>query len=216
MRSLLPLPFSSWRRAALLCVHACRRSMRGAPGWPSRWPATATLATSMPSFLLRTWPARSYLSDCRQRKARARASRQALPPGPPAQSSAIISHRRRSRWGQSLLRHGQPSQHGGLIPLLRLLFLRLIPPGFLLTSQTIILLALGQQGKQPTAHTVLPGPSCRQHASRLPTSVLRPAGPSWNHSVPAAPASGRPTAQIHTASGHGARRSHRGSRGGIR
>lgn len=68
------------------------------------------------------------------------------------QSSAIISHRRCSRWGQSLLRHGQPSQHGGLIPLLRLLFLRLIPPGFLLTSQSIILLSLGG-GRQPADNT---------------------------------------------------------------
>lgn len=152
------------------------------PRVTSRCAATATLATSIPSFLHSTWPARSYLSDCRQKKAK---------------GSAIISHRRRSRWAQSLLRHGQPSQHSGLIPLLRLLFLRLIPPVLLLTSQTIILLALGETGKTTDSTPVVPGPSCRQHASRLPTSLLRAAGPSWNHSVPAAPASGRPTADPH-------------------
>lgn len=110
---------------------------------------------------------RSYLSDCRQKAHASHAefsyhiSSPMLPLGPePAPT-------------------GQPSQHGGLIPPLRLLFLRLIPPGFLLTSQTIIFLApraskinlqhthsLTHRHGEEAAILAMACPLCRQRPSR--------------------------------------------------
>lgn len=171
MRSLLPVPFSSSPTqlscvpvCVRACTHAGARSIRGRGSLPVA--ATATLG--MLSYNLPDQTCQIVANGSRL----------------PRRISAIISHHRCSRWGQSLLRHGQPSQHGGLIPLLRLLFLRLIPPGFLLTSQSIILLGLWGIGKttdstpacraklcvtqrqRPGASLAVTCPCCRQHPSR--------------------------------------------------
>lgn len=111
-------------------MHACMRVFECSIRRRGLAPPSSGSGNGSPRYASNSYNLpRSYLSDCRQKAHASHAefsyhiSSPMLPLGPePAPT-------------------GQPSQHGGLIPPLRLLFLRLIPPGFLLTSQTIIFLA---------------------------------------------------------------------------
>lgn len=155
-------------------MHAAARS-EGRGSLPVA--ATATLG-----MLLNNLPD----PTCQIVSSKAHASRQAR-----AEFSYHISSPMLPLGSRACSEHGQPSQHGGLIPLLRLLFLRLVPPRFLLTSQTIICLAFGE-GRDNRQHTRTPGQACVTHRQTRAHTMVKKQPRSDMPALPSAPFASRP------------------------